>query len=406
MNHIKSEFLAPGSIIFRKSPSIIRTTLGSCVAVILYDEEKSFSGMCHYLNSNCENISTEQQNTYGIFAIENLIRKFKLNGSSINKLKAKIYGGAHVTSSTSSEENVCRKNIEIAHSLLNKHNISITDKNIRGRFGREIIFNSQSLEVEVITHNPSKIEGIRELFEYIIFKTGNEADTRSSVFHAEIRSHMRELEIKDYVIYKNTVLNNRKLTTELISKVTNHTTEWFRYPNQIKKIINLIEEFNKPINILSAGSSTGEEAYSLALEIQSKLPRLNFKILGIDVDTLSIEKAQNAKYSIHELSNIPENLHSKLIIKEDSFQISNLIKEKCLFEARDLRKILSLEWRFDIIICQNVLIYFSDKNKERIINNFTRFLNKNGYVFLSRKESTKNPKLKKVAPGIFNKIEN
>ena len=133
----------------------------------------------------------------------------------------------------------------MALKILDKHSIEIVERNIRGKFGREIIFNSTDFSVEVTTHDPTKIKGIREIFDFINFRTGNEPDSRSSVFHAEIRRHMRELKLTDYEEYKDVLLSKRKLSEDLISKITNHTTEWFRYPDQLLEMNSINYNRNK-----------------------------------------------------------------------------------------------------------------------------------------------------------------
>ncbi|WP_127714801.1 CheR family methyltransferase [Halobacteriovorax sp. HLS] len=406
MKNLKSEFLPPGGLYFRTTPSLISTTLGSCVSVIIFDPIKMTSGICHYLNSFPEQNSKHHENEYGIFAIENLIQKFLQNGSMRASLKAKIYGGANVTGDKYTGLQLCQNNISIAIDTLDKHGIPILDRNIRGKFGREITFNTSTFEVTLKTYDPSNIKGIDEIFEYITFKTGNESETRASVFHAEIRSHMRALGITDYIEYKDLVLSKQKISQELISKITNHTTEWFRYSTLQREILDFVKNRQdlQKLEVLSAGCSTGQEPYSIALFLKEYSNSLKYKITGIDVDSKSIEIAKKGEYKIIEQKFIPNIYQSKLKVNANHFTISNIIKDNCFFETRDLRKILSLEKKFDLVICLNVLMYFSNKDIQRITDNFAMKLKKDGLLFVNIKQKIDHNSFEKVSDGVFKRV--
>lgn len=146
---MKNIFLHPGEIAFSSTESRIITILGSCIAVCIYDNKLKTGGMCHYyLPRSNDNISTS--NKYGINAIPNLLKKFKVNGSNPSDLVAKIVGGAHVLDSIPKNKNVIGPdNIKIAEELLEKFGIKIEAKSTGGYKGKKIRLYSDSGKVEL-----------------------------------------------------------------------------------------------------------------------------------------------------------------------------------------------------------------------------------------------------------------
>ncbi|MGC8764815.1 MAG: chemotaxis protein CheD [Brevinematia bacterium] len=147
-------FLNPGELIFSKKPIVIKTVLGSCVAVTLYDKVNRWGGMCHYLlpvSPSDEHNSTK----YGNVAIYTLINKFiKKNNSRKEDLIATIIGGAFIIFDEREIFFIGDRNVDIATEILRKEKIFVKQMHTGGEHGKKVYFNSSTnmLKVEILEH--------------------------------------------------------------------------------------------------------------------------------------------------------------------------------------------------------------------------------------------------------------
>ena len=149
---------------------------------------------------------------------------------------------------------------------------------------------------------------------------------------------------------------------------------------------------SKPLRILSSPCSTGEEPYSMILHIVEEgkvVEARDIEVVGIDIDSTVIKKAQIAKYSDRAVHAIPKNILSKWFDKralgyelgEDlqgsvDFQVANI------FDKAQMRKL----GKFDVIFSRNMLIYFDDASRKEVAMTFYDMLNPGGYVLLGHAE--------------------
>jgi len=153
------------------------------------------------------------------------------------------------------------------------------------------------------------------------------------------------------------------------------------------------------VRIWSAAASTGQEAYSLAMLIQeyissssnkNMLTSNEFRILATDISNEVLSKAMNGKYTQMEIGRglIPELRDKYFHKKGDHWQITDKIREMVEFRQVNLIKPFMTVGNFELIFCRNVLIYFDDETKMRILNQFYDMLVKGGYLFLGAMENT------------------
>ncbi|HOV14373.1 MAG TPA: chemotaxis protein CheD [Spirochaetota bacterium] len=138
--HYNDFYLNPGELVFTKQPFRIKTILGSCVSVTLYDRVKKYGGMCHYMlpDSNDNHASTK----YGNIAIPLLLKKFYLNHSKRHDIEAMIIGGAFILENQNEIFFIGDRNVAIAKDLLNKYHILVVHEDTKGDKGRTIVFNT------------------------------------------------------------------------------------------------------------------------------------------------------------------------------------------------------------------------------------------------------------------------
>lgn len=149
-------FLYPSTLFASNKKVYIKTLLGSCVAVCLYNSKLKVGGMTHYMLPlwNGNGLATPK---YGNYAIEQLIKKLLSYDSYKSNLKAKVFGGASMLSHNNNIFNIGQKNIDIAKYILDNNNIPIISSSVGGTLGRRIIFNTESSEVKQYMIKKSKI---------------------------------------------------------------------------------------------------------------------------------------------------------------------------------------------------------------------------------------------------------
>ncbi len=193
----------------------------------------------------------------------------------------------------------------------------------------------------------------------------------------------------DYIIKLRT---DKVAFDEFINYITINVSEFFRNPEQwslLEKEVfpYLIEHFGKELTIWSAACSTGDEPYSLAILLSKFLPLNKIKIIATDIDKRVMEKAQAGLYHEKSLKALPEEFLNKYFVKinDRTYQISDAIKSCVEFKQHDLLKD-SYPSNCDLIVCRNVLIYFTDEAKNKIYSDFYKALKKNGLLFVGSTE--------------------
>jgi chemotaxis protein methyltransferase CheR len=150
---------------------------------------------------------------------------------------------------------------------------------------------------------------------------------------------------------------------------------------------------DKTLRIWSAGCSSGEEAYTLAMIVQEVFPQIqswDCAIVATDVDENMLRKVAAARYGVRSVNDVPEEYREKYLTRSGD---EYLVKPRtaALVEARHLNLHERLAMRamrnFDFIFCRNVLIYFDDASRKAVVDQFYNSLNKGGYVFLGHSES-------------------
>jgi chemotaxis protein methyltransferase CheR len=231
-------------------------------------------------------------------------------------------------------------------------------------------------------------------------------DNKKYLLESRLLKRLNTLKLNSYEEYYDYLNAGSRRTIEmqeLYEAITINETYFFRnQPQQdalIQKIIpELIQaKYNSPfkkIRIWSAASSSGEEAYSIAMVIkeyiQPRFPQFSFEIVGTDISKEMLEKARNGFYNDYAIKNLPVNFLKKYFTKTArGFEISSDIKKYASFMELNLYddiKIKTMQ-NFDVIICANVLIYFDVKSKIKVVNHLYNALNKGGYLFIGYSET-------------------
>lgn len=206
------------------------------------------------------------------------------------------------------------------------------------------------------------------------------------------------MNVDQYLAYLS---SNDDEKRHFISALTIHTTRWFREKMQLDAIMQQLKERgiqhnNSPLTILSAACSTGEEVYTLGLMMEQyrcRTPGFEYRIHGFDIDSLSVETAKAAIYTMDAIGQIPPEYKDHLLVGSGRttgyFTLSKDLRQRCSFAVGNLKSLPSSEKNtlYDIIFCRNVLIYFSSDDVRTIIHGLSKKLRPDGYLCVGHSET-------------------
>jgi chemotaxis protein methyltransferase CheR len=188
---------------------------------------------------------------------------------------------------------------------------------------------------------------------------------------------------------------DRELFAEFLDRMTINVSEFYRNAKRWevleKKILPDMVRHKRKLKVWSAACSTGEEPYTLAMVLSSFYPLSQIHILATDIDENVIQKAKIGFYNERAMQEIPPHIKEKYFTKEGMFyKVSDEIKRTVTFRKHNL---LSdpFDRDFDLIVCRNVLIYFTEEAKHLLYQKFSEALTKKGIFFVGSTEQIFNP---------------
>lgn len=197
--------------------------------------------------------------------------------------------------------------------------------------------------------------------------------------------------------YYDALNKNEQLLQEFIDRLTINVSEFYRNPKRWdvlrETILPKLIGNKKQITIWSAACSTGDEPYSIAMILKEFFPQIQFKIIATDIDDIVLGKAKQGIYPEQALKDLPKDLKTKYFSHENRlYKIDPLLKQYITFKKHNL---LADQYpkAIDLIICRNVLIYFTDEAKENIYRQFSNSLVENGVLFVGSTEQIFTPNL-------------
>lgn len=188
----------------------------------------------------------------------------------------------------------------------------------------------------------------------------------------------------------------------LVDILTTNETYFLREEYQLKAFKEEIlpeivkKKKDKTIRIWSAGCSSGEEPYTLAmLVLEASLPSdWKIEIIGSDISQRVLQIARRGVYSTSSFRVMPDEYKEKFFHQDESgkYSVNDELKEKVTFGKLNLldSQRINLIPNMDIILCRNVIIYFDNETKRKVIGNFYNKLNEGGYLLLGHSESLMN----------------
>ncbi|GGI78140.1 CheR family methyltransferase [Legionella impletisoli] len=222
---------------------------------------------------------------------------------------------------------------------------------------------------------------------------------RPSCLKRRIDSRLRLINLQSYEDYLTFLDLNPSEIDALLNYLTINLTEFYRDKEAWNIIAHevapsIIEEKaterRSSINIWSAGSSSGEEAYTLAMIFLEALGKqkkeFSLMIYGTDIDVASLERAKAGRYPAKNLEFLPKSMLKRYFIQDnEDYVVSPLLKKVTQFQRHDLISSKPLK-SMDLIVCRNVLIYFNRPLQANIFEMFHQSLKKNGFLMLGKTE--------------------
>ena len=198
-----------------------------------------------------------------------------------------------------------------------------------------------------------------------------------------------------YVKYFDDVAKDKDTFAEFIEYLTINVSEFFRTPEKFSKLeTDVIPDLLKrspKLNIWSAGCSIGAEPYSLAIIMKEMTPNTRHRILASDLDIEIIAKAKRGVYADNEIKSMAPDRKKKYfdVVEGNKFAVKQEIKNCIEFKRHNLLKD-KFETGFDLILCRNVVIYFTEEAKEQLYTNFFNSLKPGGILFVGATEAILN----------------
>jgi two-component system, chemotaxis family, CheB/CheR fusion protein len=188
---------------------------------------------------------------------------------------------------------------------------------------------------------------------------------------------------------------------ELVKAFLINVTQFFRDPEAftylkkdvLPRLIMQARERDRVLRLWAAGCASGEEPYSLAMLLTdllgTELPEWSLKLFATDLDEVAINFARHGLYSESLLKSVPIEYRDRFFERFDhGYRISKALRQMVIFGQQDLSRSAPFP-RIDLVLCRNVLIYFTPELQEYVLNQFAFSLAPSGYLFLGKAETVR-----------------
>jgi chemotaxis protein methyltransferase CheR len=265
--------------------------------------------------------------------------------------------------------------------------------------------------------------------EFIIGQCGIKMPpSKKIMLEARLQKRLRALEIPTYGEYLTHILgeSGRDELVHMLDAVTTNKTDFFREPVHFQYLAQTVlpealaermqaKTPGRPFCVWSAGCSTGEEPYTLAMvlaEFSREHPDLRFSLMATDISTRVLDRAREGIYDADRVHSVPLALKQRYVLKSKDrgrnlVRIVPELRAAVLFKRLNLmEESFSFSEPLDVVFCRNVIIYFDRATQERLISRFCRVLKPEGYLFLGHSESVHgfDLPLRRITSTVYRKI--
>jgi chemotaxis protein methyltransferase CheR len=228
------------------------------------------------------------------------------------------------------------------------------------------------------------------------------SDDKFDMFYSRLAKRVRKLGLKSFAQYCNFIRDDAsgQEVLELVNAITTNLTSFFRENHHFEYVAHtLIPRYqqdigrSREIKVWSAGCSTGEEPYSLAITFLEHLPPgWTVRITATDIDSNVLERAASGIYPLERVNGLPKARLKRWFQKgkgkhQGEAKVKPEVRQLIQFGQLNLMHNWSLDGPFDIIFCRNVIIYFDRDTKARLVQRYAEAIKPEGHLFIGHSES-------------------
>lgn len=223
------------------------------------------------------------------------------------------------------------------------------------------------------------------------------SETNRSILDSRLKERLREKQLANLQDYYKLITSDTEEFKVFLDSITTNLTRFFRNQPHFDALINYViphvienkqKTGDRKIRIWSAGCSTGEEPYTIAMLLKDKLPApYTFEITASDISLKSLMVGQQGFYADSRITGIPQNYLATYFTKVDKgYQVKPEIMKTIRFDYHNLRNDMGAR-NLDVVFCRNVLIYFDEPAQKATIDRFWASMAKQSYLFIGHSES-------------------
>ncbi|HIJ91310.1 MAG: protein-glutamate O-methyltransferase [Desulfobulbaceae bacterium] len=247
---------------------------------------------------------------------------------------------------------------------------------------------------------------------------------KKTMLSARLQKRLRQLQLDSFSAYLDYVLSpdgQAKELCHMIDVVSTNKTDFFREEKHFEVMTNLVlpdyvqrmtHSNHKTLRVWSAGCSSGEEPYTLAMVLDdyfSRYPGLDYAILATDICTEVLAKAEEAIYSNEVVAPVAPLLRNKYLMKgkgayKGFHRVVPELRRKVVFRRLNfMDRDFGIDQKMDLIFCRNVIIYFDRKTQCALFEKFYRQFSPKGYLFTGHSETLEGigDRMERVAAAVY-----
>ncbi|MGH8299603.1 MAG: CheR family methyltransferase [Steroidobacteraceae bacterium] len=228
------------------------------------------------------------------------------------------------------------------------------------------------------------------------------SEQKRELVYGRLTRRLRALQLRTFAEYRERLKGDVQELVELCNAITTNLTSFFREPHHFQHLREhvlapLVAAARRPrrLRIWSAGCSTGEEPYSIAMTVLETLPdpgNWDVRILATDLDSEVLARARRGVYPAERTGNLsPERLQRFFIERQEAGgvcrQISPAVAALVTFKQLNLIRALPMKGPLDVIFCRNVVIYFDKETQRELFVRIARLQRPGDLLFLGHSES-------------------
>ena len=244
------------------------------------------------------------------------------------------------------------------------------------------------------------------------------SERKEALVCARVSKRMRVLGLGDYEAYLTFLDDNPAEMVGLLDSISTNVTSFFREPHHFEFIADELEKWyadgQRRFRFWSAACSTGEEPYSLGMVIREALPfsDVDARILATDISTEVLASCEAGVYGSKHMKPVPDHLRKRWFVQdshrgEKTWTVSKPLRDMMVFRRVNLSAPpFPMTGPLDAVFCRNVMIYFDDAVRLRLLDEANRLLKPGGYLVVGHAESLAGmiSDFKYVRPSVYRKV--